>query len=96
MTTRKYILVTHFSEKSKIDGEFIHKLHEYGLIKVEKKENESFILEEDIAEIEKLFRLHRDLDINYEGLDVIRQMLNRMQEMEKKLHQLRNRLRLYE
>lgn len=55
-----------------------------------------FIDEKDISEIERLFRLHKDLSINFEGLDVINQMLNRIQKMENEINLFKKRLKLYE
>lgn len=96
MATEKYILVRVFCEQTQIESEFVKNLHEYGLVNFEERENDVFIDESDVSEIERLFRLHSDLGINYEGLDVIKQMLNRMHQMEKEMDFLQKKLRLYE
>lgn len=96
MANEKYILVRHFVERSNIEGDFVQSLYEYGLVAFEERENDVFIDEEDISEIEKMFRLHHDLGINYEGLDAIKQMLERMHKMEREMDLLQKRLRLYE
>ncbi len=96
MATEKYILVNIYSERTQIGNDFLEKLNDYGLIKFEQRENDIFIDENDISEIERLFRLHNDLGINYEGLDVINQMLNRIHKMERELNSLQKRLCLYE
>jgi len=96
MDREKYILVSHFCAQTQIEISFVENLQEYGLVNFEKKENDIFIKERDIAEIEKMFRLHRDLGINFEGLDAISQMLNRLRRMEKDILKLQKRLDLYE
>lgn len=96
MAYEKYILVSHFSKRANIEDNFLQKLHEYGLLSFQKMEDDVFIDEEDISEIEKMFRLHKDLGINYEGLDAIRQMLGRMQSLEDEMNEMRRRLRFYE
>ena len=96
MATEKYILVRVFCEQTKIETEFINNLHEFGLVSFEEKENELFLDESDISEIEKLFRLHHDLGINYEGLDAIRQMLRRMEDLQNEMTVLKKKLHLYE
>ncbi len=96
MAKDKYILVRHYSKTTHIDDSFLRNLHEYGLVTLEERENEMFINEKDISDIEKFFRLHRDLGINYEGLDAIGQMLKRIRKMEKEMNALRKKLRLYE
>ncbi len=96
METEKYILVRLFCEQTQIEDEFVRNLNEYGLVSLEERENDVFIDESDISEIERMFRLHHDLGINYEGLDAIKQMLNRMHKLEKEMDLLRKKLRLYE
>lgn len=96
MAQEKYILVSLYCEQAQIENAFVNSLYEYGLVKLEERESETFIDEEDITEIEKLFRLHHDLGINFEGLDAIKQMLKRMRKMEKDLDMLQKKLRLYE
>lgn len=96
MAREKYILVSHYCEHAHIEGDFVKELHEYGLIAFEEKQNDLFIDEKDISEIERMFRLHNDLGINFEGLDALKQMLKRMRKLEKEMDLLRKRLRLYE
>lgn len=59
-------------------------------------ENDFYILDEEITEIERMHRLHDDLGINLEGLDVIKEMLNRLQKMEEEMAYLKKRLNIYE
>lgn len=96
MAKEKYILVNQYCTHAHIENDFVQSLHEYGLLRVEKRENDSFIDERDISEIERMFRLHHDLGINFEGLDAIKQMLKRMQKLEKELQLLQKKLHLYE
>lgn len=96
MAREKYILVRLFSEQTQIEDDFLNNLHEYGLVNFEERGEERFIDEKDISEIEKLFRLHHDLGINYEGLDALNQMLKRMYKMEMEMDLLRKKLGLYE
>lgn len=96
MAREKYILVRQYCEHSNIEDTFIDRLQEYGLIIFEEKQNDLFMNEKDILEIERMFRLHNDLGINFEGLDVIKQMLKRMNSMEKEMDLLQKKLKLYE
>lgn len=96
MAREKYILVKHFCDQTHIEISFVENLHEYGLVSFEEKEDDIFIDEKDVSEIEKWFRLHHDLGINFEGLDAISQMLKRLSRAEKELAKLQNRLNLYE
>ncbi len=96
MGREKYILVSHYCKQANIQDDFVLSLHEYGLVTFEKKENDYFLHEDDISEIERMFRLHRDLGINLEGLDALMQLLKRMHKIEKEMEKLQKRLYLYE
>lgn len=95
MAREKYILVSHFCNHTQIELSFVENLQEYGLLTFEKRENNLFIDEKDITEVEKMFRLHHDLGINFEGLDAIKQMLKRIQKMEKQMVSLEQQLNIY-
>lgn len=96
MAQDKYILVKHYCQHAHIEDSFLLSLHEYGLVKIEKRENDLFMNEDDISEVEKNFRLHNELGINFEGLDALNQMLKRMRKLEKELNLLQKKIRLYE
>ena len=96
MAREKYILVSHYCQHTQIDNSFVERLREYGLITFEEKQRDFFIDEKDISEIERMFRLHNDLGINFEGLDAIKQMLKRLNKMEREIVLLQKKLRLYE
>ena len=49
-----------------------------------------------LSEIEKLVRLHYDLDINLEGIEAITYLLNRVKNMQAEIILLKNRLSIYE
>lgn len=96
MATAKYILVKQYCEYSNIEDDFILKLHEYGIVNFEDRDKELFLNENDIVEVERNFRLHRDLGINYEGLDALKQMLRRVSKMENEISRLENKLKLFQ
>ena len=43
MATEKYILVQMYSERTQIESEFLRNLNDYGLVKLEERENEVFM-----------------------------------------------------
>lgn len=96
MTQDKYILVRHYCEKTRIADNFIGQLHEFGIIRCREIEAELYITDDDIPEIERFDRLHRDLGINLEGIDALNNMMRRMRNMENEMEMLKKRLRLYE
>jgi uncharacterized protein YprB with RNaseH-like and TPR domain len=79
-----------------IEVSFLHTLHDYGLLHVITRNQTTFIDADDLSNVEKMIHLHRDLDINLEGVDAILQLLKRLEETQAEVRALRNKLRLYE
>lgn len=96
MTDGHLIPTNEFCIHHNIEFSFIDSLQQYGLIEITTVEGTGFIEEEQLGELEKMMRLHYDLQINYEGLDAIKHLLDQMQSMQQQMATLRNRLRLYE
>lgn len=85
-----------FCHQHNIELSFISLLSENGLIEITTVEQTPFIPEEHLPELEKLIRLHYDLDINIAGIEAITHLLKRMQHLQDELRFLRNRLRLFD
>lgn len=96
MATENLIPVSEFCTIHKIEISFIHSLNEYGLIEIISQEETAYIHHEQISQLEKMMRLHYDLDINLEGIDAIAHLLKRVENMNEEMVSLKNRLRLYE
>ncbi len=73
-----------------IPSSFVESLLDFELINAIHHDNELYIHHDQIGDIEKLIRLHYDLNINFEGLDVIHHLLNNISSLEDELIALRN------
>jgi ribosome assembly protein YihI (activator of Der GTPase) len=71
-------------------------LHEYELIEIIVTENKNYLKEAQIDRIEKMIRLHYDLEINLEGIHVIDNLLDRLENLQSQITTLNNRLKFYE
>lgn len=96
METRDLILIEHFCANHDIEFSFIDSLHQFGLIEVIIHEDNRYLHQEQLKEVEKMMRMHYELDINMEGIDVISHLLKRMNSLQKELIKTQNKLRLYE
>ncbi len=79
-----------------IEFSFIDALQKTGLIQIVIIEQEQFIHQDQIRDLEKMIRLHHELSLNIEGIDVVFNLLEKEQELREELIALKNRLRLYE
>jgi hypothetical protein len=96
MPNEEFVLAETFCIHNNIQLEFIESLQEYGLIEIALVENQPTIAIEQLPALEKMMRLHEDLDINTAGIETIWHMLDRMEDMRKELASLRSRLSRYE
>ncbi|SIN72385.1 chaperone modulator CbpM [Algoriphagus halophilus] len=79
-----------------IDNSFVEELNEFGLIHIEFIQNDKFIHQDQISDLEKMIRLRNELNLNLEGIDVVFNLLQKEKELKEELTILKNRLKLYE
>jgi len=96
MEQEKLVPVIEVCRHYNVEVAFINSLQEYELIEITTIEETEFIHPEQLQQLEKLVRLHYDLDVNLQGLDVINHLLQRMEAMQSEMIELRNRLGRFE
>jgi len=96
METEDLISITRFCEYHQVEFSFVNALREFGLVSFVNVEEINYIPLEEVRNIEKMIRLHYELDINIEGIEAISHLLNRVNTLQAELNQLRNRLEFYE
>ncbi|GAA4296190.1 chaperone modulator CbpM [Aestuariibaculum suncheonense] len=96
METTDLIEVHVVCKHYKIPETFINTLKEFELIELTVLKNEFFIHRTELQKVEKIARLHYDLEINMEGIDAIYNLLEQVNTLKKEITNLNNRLRLYE
>ncbi len=96
MQTEQLILTDTFCISHNVDYAFIRSLYENGLIEITTREEKTFIPESSLEFTEKLIRLHNDLEINLEGVEVVTYLLEQLKQQQQEILKLQNRLRFYE
>ena len=91
MENDKLIPAEEFCIYHNIEYSFIDSLQNSGLISVTSIQHSSYIHTDDLRKLERFVRLHYDLDINLEGIETINYLLEKIEEMQKEIVQLRNK-----
>ena len=96
MEDQDFISIQQFCSHYKIPVTFIEALEDYELIEIVRTKNVKYLDKSKINEVEKMIRLHYDLDINLEGIDAIYNLLKQVEVLQNKIMELNNKLRFYE
>ncbi len=96
MTKQDLILIDTICSKYEIDVDFMQSLDDIGLINILTIEQSNFIPIDRINDLEKIIRLNNDLQINLEGIDIIFNLLDKVDKLENELATINKRLKLYE
>lgn len=96
MKTDKLITIETLCAHYHINPTFVTELHEVGLIETIQIQDEQFIDTVHLVRIERIIRLHQDLEINLEGIEVIDRLLARLDLMHKQIISLENKLQRFE
>ena len=95
MEIENFIPANYFCEVYNVDFAFINSLNEFGLITVTVFEEIPYLEKEKLKELEKLVRLHYDLDINIEGIEAISHLLTKVDSLQQEVNVLKNKLNLF-
>jgi hypothetical protein len=93
---KKLIPANEFCANYNVSISFIRSLQENGLMDTTTIEETEYIAASRLQELEKIVRLHYEMDINLEGIESIIHLLQQIHSMQDEITVLRNRLRIYE
>lgn len=95
MENEATIPVIDFCTHYNVELSFIQALHQSGLIEVIYKEETLFLPVDDMPQVEKLARMHYEMDINLEGIETICHLLKQIDQMQQQIVRLNNQLSLH-
>ncbi|UKN01051.1 chaperone modulator CbpM [Paracrocinitomix mangrovi] len=92
MKKEGYIAVAHLCTVYELESSFFSALNDHDLIQIDIIQQIEYIHDDHIDRLEKIVRLHRELDVNLAGIDVILNLLERVNEKDEYIIQLENKL----
>jgi len=75
-----------------VEYTFISSLSEAGLVELRVIDDKPYVPESELQKLEKMIRMHNELEINIAGIEAITYLLERIEQMHEQLRLLRNRL----
>ncbi|MFK5958119.1 MAG: chaperone modulator CbpM [Lutibacter sp.] len=92
MSKKNFILVNNLCKHYNVEMSFFNSLNEFGLIEIISVEGSQYIHYDKIIDVEKIIRIHQELNVNLEGIDVVFNLLNKIEELQNELIITKNRL----
>ena len=96
MDTTHLISIQQFCTHYKVSEDFINTLHDYELVEITITDNENYLQTNQLNDVEKMMRLHYDLNINIEGIDAIYNLLKQVEQLQSQIRTLKNKLNSFE
>ncbi|OCB76129.1 chaperone modulator CbpM [Flavobacterium crassostreae] len=96
MSTENLITLNTLCQHYNLEITFFTDLKDLGLIAIQNIEQTLYVHQDAIYKVEKIVRIHQDLEVNVAGIDVILNLLNKIELLQKELTETQNSLRLYQ
>jgi len=90
------IVLDEFCASHQVEISFIRNLEEHGLVETIIVNETVCVPGNELPKLEQIVRLHRELNINPEGIDAINNLLKRIESLQNEITELRNKLNFYE
>ena len=84
-----------FCKFHQVDYSFLSSLQQSGLIEIRKIKTTTYLRADELHKLEKMVRLHVELDINIAGIEAVFHLLQQVEEMQSEMQTLKNRLRIF-
>ena len=96
MNTENFIQIKEICLYYKVETSFLEEVEKAGLVELATYKKERYLHLKYITTIEKILRLHTELRVNIEGIDVIFNLLDKMGRLQEELNEARDKIELYE
>ena len=91
-----YITIEEFCTHHGVQVTLIREFADFGLVHLQEQEQKAFVPAEEIEKLERMIRLHSELGINKEGLEIILNMRDQLVSLNSELETIRYRLKQLE
>ena len=96
MTAESLTSALDFCVQHRLDLDFVYTLEQRGLVEIVRVEQAVYLPTAQVGRLEKLVRLHRELAVHTDDLDIVSHLLERVEHLHTELTHLHNRLVFYE
>jgi len=95
-TIKRQITINEFAEFHQVTIELIKEFADFGLVHIKQVERQYCIDPGQMERCERAIRIHKDLGVNMEGIEIILDMREKHDELLQELKYLRHQLKKHE
>lgn len=88
MSTTKYIQLRKVIQFHDVSRQEMEEWTEYEFFHIHRESDEEWVPEEELAQIERVIRLHKDLGVNSPGIDIILRLTRKLEELQEGITKL--------
>lgn len=92
MEEQNYISIRTFCELHDVKESFVRSMCEFEIVRVDQEKGESLLSVDELPLLEKMVRLHNELDINVEGVQAVFHLLQQVENLQDEVAMLRRKL----
>jgi chaperone modulatory protein CbpM len=92
MTAGQLITVNDFCEYHHVEYTFIASLQDAGLVEITVINEITYVPESQLQKLEKMTRMYNELEINVPGIEAITYLLQRIEDLQNEMTELKSRL----
>lgn len=96
METNNLILVEEFCANCNINFSFIDSLNDFGIVEIVVIQEKKYVPFSQLKVLERAIHFHDELHINLEGIEVIHNLLSKINDLQEELRITKNKLSLFE
>ncbi len=96
MIATEYIVVSQLCKHYQVEQSFFSTMHENAWIEFILVEEVSCVHQDELPKIEKILRLHQSLDIHLDSMDIVLQLLEKVEDLQNEIIGLKQKLKRYE
>lgn len=96
MILENYIPISNLCLHYQVELSFFEQINESDLIDIETYDQVQYIAAEKINDVEKMIRLYHELKVSVEHLDIVFNLVNKIEALQSQLKSAQSRLKFYQ
>ncbi|RYC50068.1 chaperone modulator CbpM [Flagellimonas olearia] len=92
MKQENYISVKTFCQHHGVKESFVYSMYEFELLQIDDSTEEALLSMDELPILEKMVRLHKELDINPEGVQAVYHLLQQVEGLQEEVAALKRKL----